>query len=73
MPCCAEAHPDLRHLKPQQGARMISRLRPHLAFGLIPAEAEVSWGYIPVADQVIASQQFISLGEVRNMNLICDS
>lgn len=59
-----EAHPDLRLLKPQQGARITSRLRPRRAFGLVPDGAEVSWGYVPVAGQVPAAQQLLDLGEV---------
>lgn len=60
----ADAHPDLRHVKPRHGVRLTSRLTPQLAFGLLPAEAEVLWGYVPISGQVIAAQQLTSLSTV---------
>jgi hypothetical protein len=41
-----------------------SSLRRHLAFGLIPVESRVLWGYSPISNHNLASQQFVSLGKV---------
>jgi hypothetical protein len=60
----AEDHQDLRHLKPRQGAPMTSRLQPHLAFGLIPAEAAVLCGSVSIDSQRLELQHFVSLDKV---------
>ena len=60
----AEDHQDLRHLKPRQGAPMTSRLQPHLAFGLIPAEAAVLCGYVAIDSQCLESQHPVCQGKV---------
>ena len=60
----ADAHLDLRGLRPQQGGCITSRLSQQLAFGLLPADACVSWGYFPIGADALAAQQPLSLSQV---------
>lgn len=43
---------------------MTSRLQPHLAFGLIPAEAAVLIASVAIDSQRLESQHFVSLDKV---------